>query len=108
MSSDLRCGNKPCGEFTAHRFYLDTRPVEVPPGYRKNVVFTVLGTVKCDSNSKVCLEFQRLHIDYTGQQWWYKTTEGLVRCLEDRECKQYYKELAQCLGQKVPKEFFDA
>lgn len=98
MNSDLRCGNKPCGEFIPIRYYEDKSQIEVPYGYVKDAVFTVLGTTKCESPSGECPEFQRMHIDYTGQQWWWKTNEGKVRCFENSECKKYYRELEQRLS----------
>lgn len=98
MDPDLRCGNKPCGEFFPHRFYEDKRPVEVPYGDIKDIAFTVFGTKKCESPSGECPEFQRMHIDDAGQQWWWKTNEGEIRCSENHNCKEYYSEFKQRLS----------
>lgn len=98
MGPDLRCGNEPCGEFVPHRYFVEKNRTKVPYGCKKSTVFTVLGTTNC--NDKKCIEFQTLAYDYAGLPFWWRTqeNEGRVKCLENKECKDYYRELACGFG----------
>ncbi len=93
MYPGVNCGSRPCGDFIPHRYYREKGSDKVPSGCIENAVFIVLGTT--NHKSVQCPEFQIMHIDYTGQQLWWKTGNGLSRCLENSECAAYYRELVQ-------------